>query len=135
MSSSMLEVAMVNEICPICCKETGHQLVMNKILNKNQAEKVKEMHGKTIGFSDPCEKCQGHLDNGYIALLGIDPEKSSAKDGTVKLENIYRTGVLIWIKKDKAEEVFGSQDNRPFILVENEVFDKLGIPLEEDNNE
>ena len=134
MNSNKLEVAIVNEICPICCKETKHSLVMNTLLNKNQAKKIKEMHGKTIGFSDPCEKCQGHLDNGYIALLGIDPEKS-VKEYKVKLENVYRTGILIWIKKDKAEEIFGSQDNRPFILLENEVFGKLGIPLEEDNNE
>ncbi len=133
MNSNKLEVAMVNEICPICCKETEHSIVMNTLLNEYQAKKVKEMHGKTIGFSDPCEECQGHLDNGYIALLGIDPEKSSAEDGKVKLENVYRTGVLIWIKRDKAEEIFGSQDNRPFILLENEVFDQLGIPTGDDN--
>lgn len=135
MNNSKLEVAIVNEICPICCKETGHSLVMNTLLNESHAKKVKEMHGKTIGFSDPCEECQGHLDNGYIALLGIDPEKSSAEDGTVKLENIYRTDKFVWLKKDTAEEVFGSQNNRPFILLEDEVFDKLGIPYTGDNNE
>ena len=85
------------------------------------------MHGKVIGFSEPCKECQAKLDEGWVALIGIDPEKSLAKDGHVALKDAYRTGKFAWLKRQVAKDIF--EEGFPFFLLEDEVFDKLGIPF------
>lgn len=85
------------------------------------------MHGKATGFSEPCKECQAKLNEGWVALIGIDPEKSSAKDGHVSLKDVYRTGKFVWLKKEVTKDVF--KEDLPFFLLEDEVFDKLGIPF------
>lgn len=128
MKNNIVGTALVHEICPICCAETNYQIVINSVLTEHHAKKVNEFNNKAIGFSEPCKECQSKLNAGYVALIGIDPEKSSAKDGCVPLKNIYRTGRFVWIKKDISKKIF-MQENVPFFLLENEVFDKLGIPF------
>ena len=39
----------------------------------------------------------------------------------VDLENIWRTGELIWLKKSVAKDIFNWDRPEPFILVEDEV--------------
>ena len=70
-----LETALVHEICPICCAETNEQIVLNHKLTEKAAAQVKAMHGKAIGFSEPCEKCQEYIDKDFVAIIGIDPSK------------------------------------------------------------
>lgn len=134
--SNHLETALTHSICPICCTETDYQIVLNTTLTKAHADRVKEMHGKATGFSEPCKECQTKIDEGWVALIGIDPEKSSAKDGHVALKDVYRTGKFVWLKRQVAEDVF-KEEGFPFFLLEDEVFDKLGIlfpPESEDKN-
>ena len=122
-----LETALTHSICPICCTETDYQIVLNSVLTKAHAERVKEMHGKATGFSEPCKECQAKLDEGWVALIGIDPEKSLAKDGHIALKDAYRTGKFAWLKRQVAKNIF--EEGFPFFLLEDEVFDKLGIPF------
>lgn len=124
--SNNLETALVHEICPVCCKETNFQIVLNQKLTEHYARQVKEMNGKAVGFSEPCKECQENIDNGYIALIGFDPSKTETSNGHVKLENLYRTR-LAFLKRHVADSIFGEQP-RDFILLEDEVFDKLGVP-------
>lgn len=116
-----LETALVHEVCPICCAKTNEQIVLNQKLTKKAAVQVKEMNGKTIGFSNPCDECQGHIDDNFVAIIGIDPSKSNPENGSVKLENIYRTGQLLWLKRHVAQSIFSWDRPEPFILVEDEV--------------
>lgn len=127
MKNNIVGTALVHEICPICCAETNYQIVINSVLTEHHAKKVNEFHNKAIGFSEPCKECQSKLDAGYVGLIGIDPEKSSAKDGCVPLKNVYRTGRFVWLKRQVAKDIF-EKDFRLFLL-EDEVFDKLGIPF------
>lgn len=89
-----LEVALVKELCPVCCKEMDGPIIMNK--TEEGAEKVKELHGKVVGFADHCcEECAKHKDDA-VFFVGIDAEKSSANT----LEELYRTGKIVGIRKE-----------------------------------
>lgn len=90
-----LEVALVKELCPVCCKEMDGPIIMNQDLTEEEAEKVKELNGKVIGFADHCcEECAKHK-NEVVYFVSIDAEKSSNK-----LEELYRTGQIVGIKKE-----------------------------------
>ena len=116
-----LETALVHEICPICCAETNEQIVLNHKLTEKAAAQVKAMHGKAIGFSEPCEKCQEYIDKDFVAIIGIDPSKSNLVNDKADLVNIWRTGELIWLKKSVAKDIFNWDRPEPFILVEDEL--------------
>ena len=118
-----LETALVHEICPICCAKTNTQIVLNQKLTEKAAAQVKDMHGKAIGFSEPCNECQSHIDNGFVALIAIDPSKSIITEGITSLNDIYRTGKLAWLKRNVAKEGFNWDNPEPFIFVEDEVID------------
>lgn len=120
-----LETALVHEVCPICCAKTNEQILLNQQLTKKAAAQVKEMHGKAIGYSEPCKECQSRIDNGFVALIAIDPSKSNTTEGTVSFNDIYRTGKLAWLKRNVAKESFNWDRPEPFILVEDGVIDIL----------
>ena len=116
-----LGTALVHEICPICCAKTNEQILLNQKLTEKAAAQIKEMHGKAIGFSEPCEKCQTYIDNGFIAIIGIDLSKSNPMNDKVDLKSIWRTGQLLWLKKSVAKDIFNWDRPEPFILVEDAV--------------
>lgn len=129
------EVALAKQLCPICCSE--HEVIlMNQELTEKAANEVKEANGKVIGFlEEPCNECQKYFKDGYIAMIGIDPEKSTLSnddDTTVNLTGMYRTGQLGWIKRDVAKEMF-SVDNTPMVVLSEEAFDMIQTKVEETN--
>lgn len=90
-----VEVAIVKTLCPVCCAEIEDTIIMNTLLTEEAAKEVKELEGKVIGFSDHCcEECAKHKDE-VVYFVGIDAEKSSNK-----LEELYRTGRIVGIKKE-----------------------------------
>ena len=92
-----LEVSLCKEICLICGKEIDGPIVMNSILTKNYAQKVKELHGKVIGFADkPCTECQSNLDKAFL-FIGFDEEKSDLNNLP---QGFYRTGHIVGTKKN-----------------------------------
>lgn len=121
------EVALAKQLCPICCSE--HEvLLMNNKLTKKAANAVKEANDKVIGFlEEPCNECQKFLKNGYIAMVGIDPEKSTLNEdeNTVRLTGMYRTGQLGWIKREVAKEMFFIEDKTFLVALSEEAFDML----------
>lgn len=110
-----LEVALAKELCPICCKEIDGPIIMNSVLTSSEAKKVKELHGKVIGFSEnACEECTKHKDE-VVYLIGIDSSQSDMQ----RLEGIYRIGDILGIKK---ESDFITNIDPKFILkTKNEV--------------
>lgn len=96
MENKNLEIALVKELCPICCKEMDGPIIMNSVLISSVAEKVKNLDGKVIGFSEnACEECTKYKDE-VVYLIGMDPNQSDTKS----LEGIYRTGDIIGVKKE-----------------------------------
>lgn len=129
-------VGMVHEVCPICVKEMNHQIIIPKTLNKSTKADIEHADGKAIGFSEePCEECQGYIDDGYIAVIGFDENKSNPDlDRTVKLGNLYRTG-LLFLKRHIVEDIFPDwteqKREEPFILVTEPTFDGLRNHIEQ----
>ena len=96
MKTNNLEVSLVKELCPVCCKEMDGPIIMNSILTEKHAKNVKDLHNKVIGFADHCcEECSKYKDK-VVFFVSINASKSS-KDS---LENLYRTGKISGIKKE-----------------------------------
>lgn len=55
-----------------------------------------------------CAEHQRLYDEGYIAMVGIDPEKtsSSGEGETLKMEDAYRTGRVLHVKASAFERIF-----------------------------
>lgn len=91
-----LGVALVKELCPICCKEIDGPIIMNRVLTEKYANNVENMHGKVIGFADHCcEECAKYKDEA-VFFIGIDGSKCSSHH----LKDLYRTGQIVAIKKE-----------------------------------
>lgn len=89
-------VAVVKYACPICGKdnEDATATLINRRLTKFCADKVRELNGQCLGFSDkPCKECQSYIDKGAFFVIGIDGEK------TTNMRNPYRSGHLVGISK------------------------------------
>ena len=130
-----VEVALVKELCPVCCKEIDGPIIMNKMLTEEAAKEVKELEGKVIGFSDHCcEECAKHKDE-VVYFIGIDAEKSSSN----KLEELYRTGQIVGIKKEAdiidvvKDYIVTLKDNTRICFIDKEAGINLGIFSNEAN--
>jgi hypothetical protein len=111
-----LEVALTK--CFFCGGD--NEIVMNKVLTKRHAEKVKEMHGKVIN-THPCPKCQEYMKQGVILI--------SVRDGETG-QNPYRTGGFV-VVKDRAlqGEAWEQAKKSRMCFVPDTVWDKLGLPM------
>ena len=88
-------LALVKELCPICCKEMDGSIIIGKTFNAKHAKEINKMNGQVIGFSDkPCPECQKHIDDGCFFIIGVDSEK------TEDVNNPYRSGHIVGLKKD-----------------------------------
>lgn len=93
MKDNNLEVALVYSACPICGEkdEESGTVIMNSLLTKGMAEKIKRMHNQIVDInSEPCNKCKEYAKQGIIVVT-IDPEKTRAhnKEGISMLENEF----------------------------------------------
>lgn len=102
MTENNFEVALVKEHCPICAKETGSPIFMNTQLSRKAAREVKELDGKHVWADSPCEECAEMKDKAFIFVV-CDLDKSEDQ------QNPYRTGEIMGIKKEKAEEMFAPE--------------------------
>jgi hypothetical protein len=122
MSENNLEVALVKRACPVCGDLFDGELVLNSILTKKNAEEIKNLHGKTVGYlEEPCESCQNHMKQGII-VIGVINRK------TVDKTNPFKSGHFSVIKEGVLERIFGKENvdtsNRVVFLEE-----KVGLDL------
>lgn len=88
--SKELEVSLVNYLCPVCGNIAEEGIIMNSLLSEEAAKEVKNLHGKTVGYSDhACKECAKYKDKALF-IIGIDAEKSKKEP--------WRTGDIIGIK-------------------------------------
>lgn len=112
MENNKLGAAVVNYACPICGKQVDSAIILNSRLSVTAANKIKEFHNKTVGYSDnACEECSKHKDEG-IYLIEIDNSKSDMKC----METMYRTGVIAFVKNDSDFVKNVTKNNPKFIL-------------------
>ena len=104
-------VTMEQKMCPICgVTEDSGAILLDKRLRPKF-----DMY-TTTGYG-LCKVCQKKKDDGYLAIIICDPSKGAPNDGMVKLEEVYRTGGLIHIKKEVAKNIFPGMDiTRDFVF-------------------
>lgn len=75
----------------------------------------------------PCPEVQERLDDGYVALVAIDPDKSEYEpNGNVKLEGAFRTGQIAYMKRDRMKDILGADPgDHPMIFIDSEVANQL----------
>jgi len=56
-----------------------------------------------------CDEVQKRLDEDYIALVGIDPEKSDQNGSTINPENAYRTGEIVYLRREAWEKLMNAE--------------------------
>ena len=127
--SNNLEVSLVKELCPVCCKEMDGPIVLNSILTENEAKKVKDLHNKVIGFADHCcEECAKYKDEA-VFFVSIDASKSSKNS----LEELYRTGKISGVKKEAdiikscKDYIITIKDGTQIIFIDEEAGKNLGV--------
>jgi len=115
MNKKNAHVAMEKNICLATGKEyeTGSLLLATRYHN---GESVVDLEGtnKRTGFDNNitgngfCPEVQKKLDKGYVVLVVIDSEKSGIGENrsTVQPDEPYRTGEIIYMKKDVSDKFF-----------------------------
>lgn len=129
MNDNNLGVALVKELCPVCGKEMDGPIIMNKFLTEKNAEKVKNLHNKVVGFANHCcEECARYKD-AAVFFVSIDESKSSKGS----LKNLYRTGKIVGIKKDSdivkqfKDYIVTIEDGTQIVFIDENAGKKLGL--------
>ena len=110
-------VTLEQQVCVVCNQEfdTGALL-----LDKRLRERF-DMH--TVTGYGWCESCTEKREQGFIALVEVDPTKSTASGDRMQLEDAYRTGTICHIKREIAINIFDTvdDDSPPLMFVEPDV--------------
>ena len=113
-------VTIEKKLCPVCGKTHDSGAL---ILDKKVRPKF-DMY-TTTGY-DLCKACKKKFDEGYLAMVVCDTEKSKPVNGVLKMENAYRTGQVVHMKRSAVERMFpGIPNDLPFIFIDEE----LGVKL------
>lgn len=121
---SKSHVSMEQHACQICGKlfDTGAVLLDRRLQDS--------LEDKTVTGMGICPACDDLTSDGYIALIGCDPEKTTVSDsGTVNQDTAYRTGTIAHVRKEAADRIFGEQfaGDHPFVFVDEAVITMLQI--------
>lgn len=118
-------VSIEKEICSVCgtSYNTG-----NLLIDKRMTESLKK---ETITGFGMCPEHDKMRENGYIALVEIDPAKSQYyidDEGheKLKLEDAYRTGRYVHVTIAVAEKLFNIPVTKhPICFIQPDVFSRL----------
>lgn len=116
-------VSLERRLCLVCGLpfDTGN-LLLDKRLRSSMA------HHTTTGWG-LCAEHQALFDDGFVALVECDPERSgvSAGVGTLRPEQAYRTGRLAHLRKEVFMPLFNASiaDGQACVFVEPGVIGQL----------
>lgn len=115
-------VSMEQKLCEVCAKpyDSGAILLDKRLKDSMEQHTITGIEGK-------CPECQKKFDEGYIALVEIDPIKSNiAGRQRINQEDVYRTGTLVHLKENVFNKVFNGAEHRNGIcFIDHEVTEKL----------
>jgi len=126
--SEKSHVGMGHSICPVCTKKHDEVVLLDRRLRKTLTS------DEMMGF-DLCEEHQKLCNDGYVALVGIDENKSTMP---YKVESVYRTGAIAHLKIEAFTEIFNAEvPENPFHLsfCDDDVFTDLAKLQQESANE
>ena len=114
-------VSLEQHVCLVCgvAFDTG-SLLLDKRLRAS-------MERHTVTGWGLCAEHQKLADEGFVALVECDPQRSGSPGGSLKPEQAYRTGRLAHIKRHVFAQVFNVpiKANQPCVFVELGVIEKL----------
>lgn len=114
-------VSMEQHVCLVCgvAFDTG-AILLDKRLRAS-------MEHHTVTGWGLCAEHQKLADDGFVALVECDPQRSGSPGGRLKPEQAYRTGRLAHIKRHAFAQVFNVpiEANQPCVFVEPGVIEKL----------
>jgi hypothetical protein len=119
--SEKSHVSMEQKMCPVCGKvEDSGSILLDRRLKQSM-----EQHTVT-GYA-LCKLHQKLKDEGYMFLVVCDETKSNINSNNIKMEDAYRTGEIIQIKRDVFSKMFTVpiDDVRDFVFCSTELRDKL----------
>lgn len=114
-------VSLEQHVCLVC----GQKFDTNSILLDRRIKPSMERH--TVTGWGLCPEHQKMADDGFVALVEVDPARSTVIDNDIKPENAYRTGNLAHLRRAVFAQVFNVPlDNKQALcFVEPGVIDKL----------
>ena len=112
--------------CIICGKDydTGTLFIHKRLREVFESLTV-------TGFGPPCKDCQKNLGKGdekKIALVGIDPNKSTIRAGASRLQQkeAHRTGRISFLARWAWSQIFDVPDpGTPMVFLEDEAIDMV----------
>jgi hypothetical protein len=114
-------VSMEQHACLVC----GVAFDTGAILLDKRLRASMERH-TTTGWG-LCAEHQKLADDGFVALVECDPQRSGSLGGRLKPEQAYRTGRLAHLKRHVFTQVFNVpiEVNQPCVFVEPGVIEQL----------
>ena len=114
-------VSLEQHLCLVCGKafDTG-SIVLEKRLRAS-------LQRHTVTGWGLCDEHQKLSDDGFVALIECDPQRSGSPGGRLKPEQAYRTGRLAHLKRHVFAQVFNVpiEANQPCVFVEPGVIERL----------
>lgn len=113
-------VSMEQKKCIICTKDYESGVIL---LDK----KLKaSMERHTLTGWGICPDCQAKIDESYFPLVVIDTAKSEiTTSGNIKSDSAWRTGEIIFLKKNVAEQIFTPMPKSEFTFIDIEDSEKI----------
>ena len=103
-------VSLEKKVCMVCGKEyDSGSLLLDRRLQDS-------MEKYTVTGWGVCSEDQEKLDAGYVALIGID----SAKSDDFTPEGVYRTGQLLFIKRQVLPDLGIEIEDKDYIVFADE---------------
>jgi hypothetical protein len=107
-------------MCPVCGKEFDSGAILMDRRLKNSFDTY-----TTTGYN-LCPEHKKKYDKGYIALIVCDEKKSNITGSKImNMEDAYRTGEIIHLRKKVFKDMFNIDEERPFVFCDTELRDKL----------
>jgi hypothetical protein len=115
-------VSLEQKCCPICGKTFDNGTILLDRRLKQSLE-----HHTVTGY-DICEAC---IKPGFLSIVICDESKSTFNSkGRLTPEGAYKTGEVIYIKKEVASQIFNCDINFPFLYGGQDLADKLKSIME-----
>lgn len=112
-------VSMEQRKCKVCTKDYESGAVLLDI----ELRKRFEYH--TLTGWVICPACKEQIDNGFIALVIIDISKSTVTNGLIKPEDAWRTGEIMFMKKEASQKIFNPPPDDELTFIDQEASIKL----------
>lgn len=118
----MSHVAMEKHICKICGEEyeTGAILLHQRLRDIDPK--------RTVTGAGLCNEHQKMFNEGYLALIEADREKSEIlPSGNMTLDGAHRTGRVIFMLRAAADRLFNIEIDKklPFVYIEPEAYEQI----------